>query len=201
VSAPPAGAERARATRRPEQPLHTIWTVGHSTRSIEEFVALLEENAIRALADIRRYAGSRRHPQFAREALESSLRAAGIDYRWLPELGGRRAPRKDSRNTAWRNDSFRGYADYMETEAFHLGISRLLELARVQPTACMCAEQAWQQCHRGLVSDYLKAQGWEVMHLLGRSRTQPHPYTEPARIVEGQLNYAAEEPTQRELRL
>jgi uncharacterized protein (DUF488 family) len=178
-----------------------IWTIGHSTRGIAELIALLQENSIRALADIRRYPGSRRHPQFARETLESSLRAAGIDYHWLPELGGRRAPRKDSRNTAWRNEGFRGYADYMETEAFHLGISRLLELARAQPTAYLCAEQAWQQCHRGLVSDYLKAQGWEVVHILGRNRTQPHPYTEPARIVEGKLSYAAAQPAQGELGL
>ena len=176
-----------------------IWTVGHSTRGIDEFIALLGENAIRVLADIRRYPASRRHPQFARETLESSLRAAGIDYHWLPELGGRRAPRKDSRNTAWRNDGFRGYADYMETEAFHLGISRLLELARARRTACMCAEQAWQQCHRGLVADYLKAQGWEVVHILGPRCVQPHPYTEPAHIVQGRLTYATVEPKQGEL--
>ena len=178
-----------------------IWTVGHSTRGIEEFIALLQENAIRVLVDIRRYPSSRRHPQFARESLESSLRAAGIDYQWLPELGGRRAPRKDSRNTAWRNDGFRGYADYMETEAFHLGISRLLELARVQRTAFMCAEQAWQQCHRGLVADHLKAQGWEVVHILGPRCVQPHPYTQPAQIVQGKLTYAAVEPAQGDLGL
>src|SRR5262245_41200957 len=101
-----------------------IWTIGHSTLEIEAFIALLAENAIRVLVDIRRFPGSRRHPQFAREKLEVSLRAADIDYHWLPELGGRRAPRKDSRNTAWRNEGFRGYADYMETEGFQLGIAR-----------------------------------------------------------------------------
>lgn len=178
-----------------------IWTVGHSTHEIDAFLALLAENAIRVLADIRRYPGSRRHPQFAREKLDASLRAAGIDYHWLPELGGRRAPRKDSRNTAWRNEGFRGYADYMETEGFQLGISRLLELAQAQRTVYMCAEQAWQQCHRGLVSDYLKAQGWEVVHILGPRLVQPHPYTDPAQIVQGKLSYATVVPAQGKLRL
>jgi uncharacterized protein (DUF488 family) len=142
------------------------------------------------LVDVRRYPASRRHPQFTREALSAALHAAGIAYEWLPELGGRRAPRKDSPNTAWRNEGFRGYADYMESEAFQFGIARLTELARDRPTAYMCAEHAWQQCHRGLISDYLKADGWNVVHILGRGRTQPHPYTEPARIVEGRLSYA-----------
>jgi uncharacterized protein (DUF488 family) len=139
---------------------------------------------------VRRYPSSRRHPQFVRETLCAALNASGIAYEWLPELGGRRAPRKDSPNTGWRNEGFRGYADYMETEAFQLGISRLAELARDRPTAYMCAEHAWQQCHRGLISDYLKAGGWNVVHILGRGRTQAHPYTEPARIVGGRLSYA-----------
>jgi uncharacterized protein (DUF488 family) len=149
---------------------------------------------------VRRYPASRRHPQFTREALSAGLHAAGIAYEWLPELGGRRAPRKDSPNTRWRNQGFRGYADHMETEAFQLGIARLTELARDRPTAYMCAEHAWQQCHRGLISDYLKADGWNVVHILGRGRTQSHPYTEPARIVDGRLSYA-DRPGQGELPL
>ena len=149
-----------------QQPPLSVFTIGHSTQPIEQFIALLLENDIACLADVRRYAGSRRHPQFVREALEVSVRSAGIEYVWLPELGGRRAPRKDSRNTGWRNEGFRGYADYMETEAFQLGITRLCALAQEEPTAFMCAERAWQQCHSGLIADYLKADGWQVVHVL-----------------------------------
>jgi len=179
----------------------SIWSIGHSTRGIDELVALLHENAVAAIADVRRYPASRRHPQFAREALAASLQAASIEYHWLPELGGRRTPRKDSPNTAWRNDSFRGYADYMQAEAFQHGIARVLELARDKRTACMCAEQAWQQCHRSLISDWLKVQGWEVVHILAPGRTQPHPFTEPARVVDGQLSYALPAARQGELGL
>jgi uncharacterized protein (DUF488 family) len=175
-----------------------IWTIGHSTLSLEAFIALLREQA---LADVRRYPGSRRHPQFAREALAGSLRDAGVDYHWLVDLGGRRTPRKDSRNTAWRNAGFRGYADYMETLEFARAAARLMEIARDRRTACMCAEHAWQQCHRGLIADYLKARDIEVVHILAPGRTQVHPYTEPARIVEGQLSYAAALPSQGTLEL
>jgi uncharacterized protein (DUF488 family) len=171
-------------------PPKCIWTIGHSTLPIERFVALLQEHGIERVADVRRYPGSRRHPQFVREALQAQLAAHAIGYEWLPELGGRRVPHPDSRNTGWRNAGFRGYADYMESEPFALGITRLVELARAAPTACMCAEHAWQQCHRGLVSDHLKASGWRVLHILSRSSTQEHPFTEPARIVDGQLTYA-----------
>ena len=178
-----------------------VFTIGHSTLTADEFIGLLEGNNVEQLADVRRFPGSRRHPQFAREALEASLRAVGIGYLWLPELGGRRAPRKDSHNTAWRNDGFRGYADYMETEAFQLGAQRLMELARDKPTAVMCAERAWQQCHRGLISDWLKANGWVVVHILGCGRIEPHPFTEPARIVDGALSYVAQMDRQGELPL
>jgi uncharacterized protein (DUF488 family) len=171
------------------QPVLRIWTIGHSTLPIDDFVALLQAHRIGQLADVRRYPGSRRHPQFVREALHAVLATQSIRYEWLPELGGRRAPRSDSHNTGWRNAGFRGYADYMESETFELGVARLLELARAQPTAMMCAEHAWQQCHRGLVSDYLKARGWEVLHILSKRATQEHPFTEPARIVAGKLVY------------
>lgn len=167
-----------------------VYTIGHSTHAIEDFLALLRAHGIEALADVRRFPGSRRHPQFAQEALRASLQAAGIEYLWFPELGGRRAPRKDSRNTAWRNAGFRGYADYMETPAFEEALSRLSALFATRVTAAMCAEHAWQQCHRGLIADMLKARGVEVIHILGKGRTQIHPYTEPARIVDGQLTYA-----------
>lgn len=167
-----------------------VHTIGHSTRPIDYLLALLCEHRIEALADVRRYPGSRRHPQFAQEALRETLQVAGIDYLWFPELGGRRAPRKDSRNTAWRNDGFRGYADYMETPAFDAALAHLGDLIGARRSAIMCAEQAWQQCHRGLISDALKARGVEVVHILGPGRVQVHPYTEPARIVDGALTYA-----------
>lgn len=152
------------------------------------------------VVDVRRYPASRRHPQFAREALERALREAGLDYVWLPELGGRRTPRKDSPNAGWRNPGFRGYADYMQTEAFELGLARLVELAQAKTTAFMCAEQAWQQCHRGLIADRLKADGWEVLHILGGGKIEPHPYTQPARVIGGRLSYPGS-PTQGALEL
>jgi uncharacterized protein (DUF488 family) len=172
-------------------PAPTILTIGHSTRPLEELVALLRENDVGMLTDVRRYPASRRHPHFNREALERSLRDSAIGYVWMPELGGRRAPRQDSRNTAWRNAGFRGYADYMETEPFQLAVADLLQHAREQRTAIMCAEQAWQQCHRGLISDFVKARGVEVVHILGRGRTEPHPWTAAAHLVNGELSYAA----------
>ncbi len=177
-----------------------LWTVGHSTRPQEELIGLLRRNGLQGLADVRRYPASRRHPQFNREALERSLPAAGIDYFWMPELGGRRAPSKESRNTAWRNAGFRGYADYMETDAFRVAIESLLQRAR-QRTVIMCAELAWQQCHRGLISDYLKARGIEVTHIVEAGRIEPHPWTAAARIVDGELSYAPAQLGQKPLEL
>jgi uncharacterized protein (DUF488 family) len=178
-----------------------IWTIGHSTLPIERFLALLSPYRIELLTDVRRYPGSRRHPHFAREALHGALDAAGIRYAWLPDLGGRRTPRKHSHNTAWRNASFRGYADYMEGERFAQAMAQLLELASERRTAIMCAEHAWQQCHRGLISDWLKAHGWEVLHILSNGSMQEHPYTEPARVMNGQLHYAASDASQAALGL
>ena len=170
-----------------------IWTIGHSTREIDAFISLLEENGIKLLADVRSFPGSNRYPQFNREALAKSLADAGIRYEHFPELGGRRKPKPDSHNTAWHNASFRGYADYMETEEFHKGVERLLALAGVAgPAAIMCAEAVWWRCHRSLISDYLKARGVEVMHILNIKKTEPHPYTSAARIVNGELSYVAE---------
>jgi uncharacterized protein (DUF488 family) len=179
------------ADMHPVQPQPTILTIGHSTRPVEELLGLLRENGVEMLTDVRRYPASRRYPQFNREALERSLPESGIGYVWLPELGGRRTPRQDSRNTAWRNAGFRGYADYMETEPFQLAIGQVLQQAQERRTAIMCAEQAWQQCHRGLISDFLKARGVEVTHILGRGRTELHPWTAAAHLVNGELSYAA----------
>jgi uncharacterized protein (DUF488 family) len=170
-----------------------IWTIGHSTRTIDEFISLLQTNQIRLLVDVRSLPGSKRYPQFNKEALANSLGKAGIRYEHFPELGGRRKAHRDSHNTAWRNASFRGYADYMETEEFRKGVERLLDLgAGAGPTAIMCAEAVWWRCHRSLISDYLKAHRIEVMHILDANKTQPHPYTSAARIVNGKLSYAAE---------
>ena len=167
-----------------------IWTIGHSTRGIDEFIALLQENQIKLLIDVRAFPGSKRYPQFNKEALAKSLNGQGIRYEHFPELGGKRKAKPDSRNTSWRNASFRGYADYMETEQFQKGIERLLALAAAAgPTAIMCAEAVWWRCHRSLIADYLKARAFEVLHILGANKVDPHPYTPAARIVNGELNY------------
>jgi uncharacterized protein (DUF488 family) len=170
-----------------------IWTIGHSTRTIEVFISLLAEHGIRLLADVRSLPGSKRYPQFNKEALADSLGKTGIRYEHFPELGGRRKAKPESKNTAWRNASFRGYADYMETEEFRKGVERLLDLAAgAGPTAIMCAEAVWWRCHRSLISDYLKARCIEVMHILDANKTQSHLYTSAARVVNGKLSYAAE---------
>jgi uncharacterized protein (DUF488 family) len=170
-----------------------IWTIGHSTRAIDEFISLLKENEIKLLADVRAWPGSKRYPQFNKDALAESLNAHGIGYEHFPELGGKRKSKPDSLNTAWRNASFRGYADYMETEQFQKGIDRLLDVAvEAGPTAIMCAEAVWWRCHRSLIADYLKARGVEVLHVLGANKVEPHPYTSAARIVNGELSYAAD---------
>ena len=167
-----------------------IWTIGHSTRAIDEFISLLKENEIKLLADVRAWPSSKRYPQFNKDALAESLNAHGIRYEHFPELGGKRKTKPDSRNTAWRNASFRGYADYMETEQFQKGIDRLLEVAsEAGPTAIMCAEAVWWRCHRSLIADYLKARGVEVLNILGTNKVEPHPYTPAARIVNGKLSY------------
>ena len=168
-----------------------LWTIGHSTRSIEDFIAALEANAIKLLVDVRSLPGSKRYPQFDKEALDDSLGKAGIRYEHFPELGGLRKPKKDSRNTAWRNASFRGYADYMETEEFRKGVDRLVDLAgKVGPAGIMCAEAVWWRCHRALISDFLKARGVEVIHIVDATKTESHPFTSAARIVDGSLTYA-----------
>ena len=170
-----------------------IWTVGHSTRTIDDFVSLLRANEIKVLADVRAWPGSKRYPQFNKDALAESLRVHGIRYEHFPGLGGKRKTKPDSRNAAWRNASFRGYADHMETDQFQRGIERLLDVSRSDgSTAIMCAEAVWWRCHRSLIADYLKARGMDVLHILGARKVEPHPYTPAARIVNGELSYEAE---------
>ena len=168
----------------------TLWTIGHSTRAWDVFVSMLGEEAIAVLVDVRRFAGSRRNPQFSGETMARALPDAGIDYLAMPELGGRRTARIDSPNTAWRNTSFRGYADYMDTPGFAAACGRLAALARERHAAVMCAEAMWWQCHRGLIADHFKTGGWEVVHLLAPGRRESHPYTSAARIVDGRLDYS-----------
>ncbi len=166
-----------------------IWTVGHSTHSIEEFISMLRSFDIEVLTDVRSIPGSARNPQFNSEALAKSLNENKIKYIHIPDLGGRRKVKKDSHNTAWRSDAFRGYADYMETEGFMKGIDTLMEIAANKRTAIMCAEAVWWRCHRSMISDYLKSLGLEVTHIMGISKSEPHPYTKAARITDGKLSY------------
>ena len=167
----------------------SIWTVGHSTLSIEDFIARLQSFEIVLLADVRSFPGSRRYPHFNKENLSAALTDAGIRYEHLRELGGRRRPRPDSINMAWRNESFRGYADYMETAEFRDGVERLIDLAAKQRVAIMCSEAVWWRCHRSMISDYLKVKGIDVMHIMGEGKAEPHPFTSAARVVDGELSY------------
>ena len=166
-----------------------IWTVGHSTRSAEEFVQILLENQVEVLVDVRTFPASRRYPHFNKAELAETLNKNQIAYRHEPRLGGRRKPRPDSHNSAWRNEQFRGYADHMETEEFKTGVRELLELASSKRVAVMCAEAVWWRCHRSLLADYLKAEGHEVIHIIDAKKTEEHPYTSAARIVDGELSY------------
>jgi uncharacterized protein (DUF488 family) len=174
-------------------------TIGHSTLSADALVARLTAHRVELLADVRRFPASRRHPQFNREALAEMLASHGIAYLRFPELGGRREPKPDSPNTAWREAGFRGYADCMKTAEFNQGIARLLEAAKSRATAIMCAEKSWRVCHRGLIADHLKASGIEVIHTLDATDTEPHPWTAAARMIDGRLCYAAARVNQHQL--
>src|SRR3989442_5091312 len=167
----------------------SLWTIGHSTLSIEDFINKLKSFEIHLLADVRSFPGSRRYPHFNREQLDASLAGADIRYQHFRELGGRRRARPDSLNLAWRNESFRGYADYMETKEFREGIERLLGLANQERVAIMCSEALWWRCHRSLISDYLKVKGFDVVHILAPNKSEPHPFTSAARIADGKLSY------------
>lgn len=162
-------------------PLPTLWTVGHSTRSWQDFLAILAAHGIGAIADVRRFPGSRRYPWFASEAMAEALPAAGIEYRWLPQLGGRRKVVPGSPNGAWRNASFQGYADHLASAEFADGLERALEMAQRTPTALMCAEAVWWRCHRRLISDLLLHRGGEVRHILDAGHVQAHPMHPEAR--------------------
>jgi len=167
----------------------SIWTIGHSTRTLEHFVEMLHSFEIKMLIDIRSFPGSRKYPQFNKENLEISIPENNIQYVHLKSLGGRRPVKKDSQNTGWRHPAFRGYADYMETDEFKNGIHELETIAVKQRTAYMCSEAVWWRCHRSMVSDYLKLNGWLVYHIMETGKATEHTYTQPAKIINGELSY------------
>lgn len=167
-----------------------IFTVGHSTRSIDEFVGLLREFGVAVLVDVRRFPGSKRHPHFAAESLATMLAANSIDYVHEPDLGGFRRPRSDSPNTGWRNEGFRAYADHMDTLEFRTALARLMERARKGSAAIMCAEATPWRCHRQLISDALTSRGWRVIHILGGGKSEVHQLNPNAqRLEDGRLVY------------
>jgi uncharacterized protein (DUF488 family) len=173
----------------------TVWIIGHSTRPMKTLLALLAHYQVEAVVDVRRFPGSRRQPQYAQAALCSALAERGIAYYWIAALGGRRRPRPDSPNFAWRNASFRGYADHIASAEFADGQNQLLEVAAHLRTAIMCAEAVWWRCHRALIADALCVQGIRVVHIIDETHAVVHPYTSPARIVQGRLSYVPAEGT------
>jgi uncharacterized protein (DUF488 family) len=171
------------------QPTGTLWTIGHSTHPIDEFIDMLTAHGVTRIADVRRFAGSRKFPQFNPDALDQSLGDAGIGYTPMPSLGGRRKALPDSPHAAWRNEAFRGYADYMDTAEFAAASESLATVARDERVAVMCSEAVWWRCHRSMIADYFKAHGWEVLHIMGPGEAKEHPYTPVARIIDGALTY------------
>jgi len=177
-----------------------LWTIGHSTRPIEEFIELLQAHDIQLLGDVRTIPYSRRNPQFNTDALAESLVKAGLEYHHLPALGGRRKSQPDSVNRGWRTASFRGYADYMQTDEFWGGLEELMAYAKKRPTAILCAEAVPWRCHRQLIADALVARGWTVQHILSTAEAPPHQITPFARIENDTLTYpeqTSQEPTPR----
>lgn len=170
-------------------PEKTLWTIGHSTHSIETFIAMLQAFQIEVVADIRRLPGSRKYPQYNQEELELTLSHYNIRYVYIPELAGRRKVNPNSQNTAWRNRSFQGYADYMETSEFMHGVKTLMDIASEFRTVIMCAEAVWWRCHRSMVADYFKSVGWTVIHIINEKQSKIHPYTGAANLKDGKLTY------------
>lgn len=179
--------------------MNEVYTVGHSTRDIEDFVAVLRAHEIACIADVRRYPGSRRNPHFGRDRLAQSLEGAGIGYRFLGgALGGympRHLPRERSPNAAWANESFRNYADAMTLPSFRAGLEALEEQASTTPTAIMCAELDYHRCHRRILADLLSARGWNVLHVHDEGPPRPHTITSFAVVVDDEVCYPHREPS------
>lgn len=172
----------------------TLYTIGHSTRTLDELVSALQAHGIQTLVDIRAFPMSRRLPHFNRESLETELPKHGIQYVWMKSLGGyRKATRKDSLHSALRNASFRNYADYTLTPEFEAAMNELLRLAEQSRTAYMCAERVYFRCHRMIVSDWLVAHGHDVLHIDAEGPTRPHKLTAEARMVDGQMIYRGDQ--------
>jgi uncharacterized protein (DUF488 family) len=173
----------------------TIHTIGHSTRTIAEFQSLLRDAGVQLVVDVRSFPRSRTNPQFNIDVLPASLKESGVDYRHIPELGGRRHRPRDappSPNTFWRHESFRNYADYTATDAFKIAITTLRDLAASHCCAIMCSEALWWQCHRRIISDYLLAQGIQVRHIMGPHKVEPATLTPSVRqLADGTLVYPA----------
>lgn len=170
-----------------------IWTIGHSIHSFEEFVAMVHSFQIELVVDVRSYPGSRRYPHFNKEILVNSLPENRIEYMHLLGLGGRRKTVPDSINMGWRHVAFRGYADYMETEEFENAAKELEKLAKTKRTAYMCSEAVWWRCHRSMISDWLKMRGWTVWHIMAINKKEEHPWTGPARVIDGRLDYSSDQ--------
>ncbi len=168
---------------------HIIYTIGHSTHELNTFLKMLTSFSVQVLVDIRRFPASRKFPQFNKQSLEASFLSRGFGYVLFSAMGGRRPVKKDAKNTRWQNESFRGYADYMETEDFKTAITQLEALALKKTVALMCSESLWWRCHRSMVADYLKARGWKVLHIMTLNKAEEHPYTSPARVVGSEVFY------------
>jgi uncharacterized protein (DUF488 family) len=168
-----------------------VHTIGHSTRPASDLVALLRGHGIQTLVDVRTIPRSRHNPQYNGDALAATLADNGIAYVHAPDLGGLRKPRPDSINLAWRNTSFRGYADYMQTPAFHAAIDALVARAEVERTAIMCAEAVSWRCHRSLVADALTARGIEAREIVSETKATPHKLTSFAKVDHGEVTYPA----------
>lgn len=172
---------------------HTIYTIGHSTRTSDEFIQMLKSFEVAHLIDVRRFPSSRKYPHFNKSLLQQALQKDEIAYTHIEALGGRRPAQKGSVNTRWRNASFRGYADYMQTHEFLNAVKALEQIAAKTITAYMCSEAVWWRCHRSMISDYLKAKGWTVLHILAEGKADEHPYTSPARVFDKNVFYYDED--------
>jgi uncharacterized protein (DUF488 family) len=171
----------------------TLYTIGHSTHSLEDFISSVRAHSVKAIADVRLIPRSRRYPHFNDESLAISLPETGIDYLPFKDLGGRRKARPDSINLGWRNESFRGYADFLQTDNFRKSLDRLIDAAKERPTAIMCAEAVPWRCHRSLIADAMVVRGWEVLDIMSRTSAKEHKLPDFAKVEDGVLTYPAEQ--------